>query len=111
MGGVAVELAGGLGEGNELGGGIGRCRGRGRCPAREGEIGCDLGCEGGAICFFLEEFGVDGGPGFGVGAGDVLVLPGVGGVEVDEGERDDLLGAAALGAGVDERFCRQPDSR
>lgn len=102
--GVAVKFAGRLGEGNELGGGLKGVEGEDTVLLGEGEIGCDLGCEGGPICFFLEDFRVDGGFGFRVGAGDVLVFPGVGGVDVDEGEGDDLLGAAALGAGVDNVF-------
>ena len=62
--------------------------------------------QGGALGFFLEKFGVDGGSvrvgivGI-VGTGFACwLLPTLGGFDVDERERDLLFGAAALGADV-----------
>ena len=104
VGGVAVQVAVGLGEGDELGGAAEGVEGEGAVLFGEAEVFGDLGGEGGAVGLLFEEFGVDGGRlrvvrvgGAGLG---VLLLPALGGVEIDEGERDFLFGSAALGADV-----------
>ena len=103
--GVAVEVAVGLGEGDQFGGTPEGVEGEGAVFFGEAEVLRDLGGEGGAIGLFLEEFGVDDGglgiAGVAVGRGlGVLLLPAMGGVEVDQGDRDVLFRAAALGADV-----------
>ena len=89
--GVAVQVAVGLGERYELGSATVGVEGEGAVLFGEAEIFGDLGGEGGALGFFFEKLGVDGGrlrrivridwAGLGV-----LLLPAVGGVEVDECE-------------------------
>ena len=61
MAGVAVEIAVGLGEGNQLGCAAEGVEDEGAVLFREAEVFGDLGGEGGAVCLLFEEFGVDGG--------------------------------------------------
>ena len=61
MGGVAVEVAVGLGEGDELGGAVEGVEREDAVVLGKAEVGGHFGGKGGAVCLFLEQFGVDGG--------------------------------------------------
>ena len=108
VGGVAVEIAVGLGQGDQLGGAAEGVEGEGAVLLRQPKIFGDLGREGGAVGLLLEQLGVDGGSllGIGVGVGGVgcglgvLPLPAVGRVEVDQRDRNLFFGSPALGADV-----------
>jgi hypothetical protein len=102
VGGVAVEVALGLGEGYELGGAVIGVEREDAVILGEAEIGGHLGSERGAICLFLEEFGIDGRrlTGLVICACGSAGLIAAGGVEVDEGERDLLFGSGTFGADV-----------
>ena len=60
MASVAVEVAVGLGEGDQLGGAMEGVEGEGAVFFGEAEVFGDLGSEGGAIGLLFEKFGVDG---------------------------------------------------
>src|SRR5260370_834126 len=59
VGGVGVEVAGGLGEGDELGGAAEGVESEGAVLFGEAEVFGNFGGEGGAVGLFFEEFGVD----------------------------------------------------
>src|ERR1700733_13154670 len=83
MAGVSIEVAVRLGQGDQLRGAMVGVEGEGAVFFGEAQILCDLGSECGAVGFFFEEFGVDGGGlgivGVGGGLG-VLAVPALGGV-------------------------------
>ncbi len=104
MASVAVEVAVGLGQGNQFRGSPVGVEGEGAVLFGKAEIFGDLRGEGSAVGLFFQQLWVNGG-GLGVlgvgGAGwVVLLLPALGGVEIDEGEGDLLFGSAAFGADV-----------
>lgn len=104
VGGVAIEIAAGLDEGDKLRSGLEGVEDEDAVLDGKSEVGGDLRGECGAIGFLFEEFGVeDGGLGgfraVGCGGG-VASLPAVRGFEVDEGGRELFLGSTTLCADV-----------
>jgi len=92
-----------LGQGDQLWGASVGIEGQGAVLFGEAEVFGDLGSEGGAVGFFLEEFGVYGG-GLGV-VGiccglRVLTFPAFGGVQVYEVEGDLLFVSSSFGTDV-----------
>ncbi len=103
---VAIQVAVGLGEGNEFGRAVIGVEDEGAVSFGKAKVFRNLRRQGGAVGFFLEEFGVDGGSvrvgivGI-VGIGfRVLALPTLSGFDIHERKRDLLFGSAALGADV-----------
>jgi len=91
VGGVAVEVTLGLGEGDELGCAVEGVEDESAVFFGEAEVGCDLGGEGGAIGLLF-----------------VAGLPFFGGVEIDERCGNLFFGAAALGADVTDDVAGDP---
>ena len=105
---VAVEVGVSLGEGDELGSVVEGVQDEGAVLFGEAEVLGDLRGDGGAVCLLFEELGVDGSGlrivRIGGSSLGMLLLPPVGGVEVDQGYGDLFFFSAALCADVADQI-------
>ena len=98
VGGVAVEVTLGLGEGDELGSAVEVVEREDAVVLGEVEVGKHLGRERGAVGLFFEQLGAEDGSLGSFGRGGASGLPAAGGFEVNQRGWDLFFGAAAFGA-------------